>query len=99
MAIMAVVAAEHAPVVRPADEMINVRETVLRYLCHFAIRRLPHFFPQFGAAPGPLQDDRIVDDLFRDNPIRKLPSPGLFRHLSKFNTDGSSNDPSARGES
>jgi hypothetical protein len=86
MAIMAVVVAENPPVVYPADEMIDVREIVLR---HFAIRRLPHFFPQFSSAPGPLQDYRIVDNLYR-----KPPSPGLFRHSPKFIADGSWNDSS-----
>jgi hypothetical protein len=57
-------------------------------LPHFAIRRLPHFFPQFGSAPGPFQDDRIVDDLFR-----RLPSLRFFRHFPEFSADGSLNDP------
>jgi hypothetical protein len=78
VAIMAVVVAEHSPVVNPAYEVIDVRKIVLRDL---AIRCLPHFFAQFGAAPGPLQDDRIVDDFLRDNLFRKLPSPGPSRHL------------------
>jgi hypothetical protein len=84
MAIMAIVEAEHAPVIHPADQMpadqmpadqmiadqmiadqmIDVREIVLR---HLSISRLPHFFPQFGSTSGPFQDDRIVDDFFRDD--------------------------------
>ena len=88
MAIMAVVVAQHPPVVHPAGQMVDVREIVLG---HFAIRRLPHFFPEFGSAPGPFEDDRIVDDLFR-----RLSSLGLFRHLLEFRADGSLNDPSAR---
>jgi len=60
--------------------MINIREIIFR---HFAIRRLPHFFPQFGSAPWPLQDDRIVDDLFL-----KLPPSGLFRHAPGLEQEG-----------
>ena len=75
---MAVVVAEHSPIVDPAHKVIDVRKIVPG---HFAIRRLPHFFPQFGAAPGPLEDDRIVDDFLRDNFPRKLPPPDLSRHF------------------
>ncbi len=82
MAIRTVVVAGHSPVVHPADQVIDIRGIVLR---HFAIRRLPHFFPQSGAAPGPLQDERVVDGFFLRNgrftPFsRQLPSLPQMGH-------------------
>ena len=58
---------------------------------HPAIRRLPHFFPQFGPAPWPLQDDGIVNGLL----LKRSPD-GAFSALPQPNTDRTLNDPSAR---
>jgi hypothetical protein len=72
--IMAVVVAKHAPIVRLADQGIDVGEVVLR---NPTLLRLPHFFPQSGSTPGPLQQDRFVYGLFPEG----LPA-GHLRHAS-----------------
>jgi hypothetical protein len=54
--------------------VIDVGEVVLRNL---TVLPLPNFFPQSGATPGPLQQDRFVYDLFPG----RLPV-GPLRHIS-----------------
>jgi hypothetical protein len=71
---MAVVVAKHAAIVRLADQVIDVSEVVLRNL---TVLPLPHLFPQCGATPGPLQQDRFVYGLlFPERPV------GTLRHTS-----------------
>src|ERR1700690_4265167 len=55
----------------PADEVIDVREIVLR---NFAFWRLPYFFPQSGTISWPLQQDRFIDDLVAKQRLLRLSS-------------------------
>src|SRR5271157_2093929 len=73
MVAVAVVVAEHPPIIRAADRRVHVCEAVLYDLPFLG---LPHLFLQHGSASRPLQIDRIVDDL------PKKRSAGPFRPQS-----------------
>ena len=60
MVTVAIVVPEHPPVIRSAEAWVDVCKTVPDDL---SFRGLPHFFFQLCATSGPLQIDRLIDDL------------------------------------
>jgi hypothetical protein len=60
MVTVAIVVPEHLPVIRSAEAWVDVCKTVPHDLSFLG---LPHFFFQLCATSGPLQIDRLINDL------------------------------------
>jgi hypothetical protein len=75
MATVAIVVPEHSPVIHSAEAWVDVCKTVPDDL---TFRGLPHFFFQLCTTPGPLQIDRLIDDLLEERFACPFPaqSPG-----------------------